>query len=97
MLMSGSMGIVYNPEALELFIMKEVFVVYSWLKQNGIPKPRLKTSDMARMLGLELEMSCLIWLTGVTADQVWIKLCTNSSAAIRCICKVVSRGPESDA
>ncbi|KAK8550163.1 hypothetical protein V6N13_118688 [Hibiscus sabdariffa] len=49
--MSMRMGVVFNPEALELFIMKKVFIVYSWLKQNGIPKPRLKTSDMARMLG----------------------------------------------
>lgn len=49
--MSMRMGVVFNPEALELFIMKKVFIVYSWLKQHGIPKPRLKTSDMARMLG----------------------------------------------
>ncbi|XVE63614.1 hypothetical protein DITRI_Ditri07aG0033700 [Diplodiscus trichospermus] len=50
--MSMRMGVVFNPEALELFIMKKVFIVYSWLKRHGIPKPRLKTSDMARMLGL---------------------------------------------
>ncbi|XP_022731679.1 protein CHLORORESPIRATORY REDUCTION 6, chloroplastic-like [Durio zibethinus] len=49
--MSMRMGVVFNPEALELFIMKKVFIVYSWLKQHGTPKPRLKTSDMARMLG----------------------------------------------
>lgn len=49
--MSMRMGVVFNPEALELFIMKKVFVVYSWLKQHDVPKPRLKTSDMARMLG----------------------------------------------
>lgn len=51
--MSMRMGVVFNPEALELFIMKKVFIVYSWLKQQGIPTPkaRLKTSDMARMLG----------------------------------------------
>ena len=45
------MGVVFNPEALELFILNKVFIVYSWLKENDIPKPRLKTSDMARMLG----------------------------------------------
>lgn len=45
------MGVVFNPEALELFVMNKVFVVYSWLKQNEIPMPRLKTKDMARMLG----------------------------------------------
>uniref|UniRef100_A0A0F7CZ67 Chlororespiratory reduction 6 n=1 Tax=Melianthus villosus TaxID=377280 RepID=A0A0F7CZ67_9ROSI len=49
--MSMKMGVVFNPEALELFIMKKVFTVYSWLKQQNVPKPRLRTSDMARMLG----------------------------------------------
>ncbi|XP_052199816.1 protein CHLORORESPIRATORY REDUCTION 6, chloroplastic [Diospyros lotus] len=49
--MSMRMGVVFNPEALELFIMKKVFIVYSWLKEHNIPKPRLKASDMARMLG----------------------------------------------
>lgn len=45
------MGVVFNPEALELFIMNKVMVVYTWLKKHDVPKPRLKTSDMARMLG----------------------------------------------
>ncbi|XAR66818.1 hypothetical protein NMG60_11013163 [Bertholletia excelsa] len=49
--MSMRMGVVFNPEALELFIMKKVFIVYSWLKQHNVPKPRLKAGDMARMLG----------------------------------------------
>ncbi|PON46157.1 Protein chlororespiratory reduction [Parasponia andersonii] len=49
--MSAKMGVVFNPEALELFILNKVFIVYSWLKQHDIPRPRLKSSDMARMLG----------------------------------------------
>uniref|UniRef100_A0A0F7H0Q9 Chlororespiratory reduction 6 n=1 Tax=Monsonia emarginata TaxID=28966 RepID=A0A0F7H0Q9_9ROSI len=49
--MSARMGVVFNPEALELFVMKKSFIVYSWLKEHNIPKPRLKTGDMARMLG----------------------------------------------
>uniref|UniRef100_A0A0F7H0M3 Chlororespiratory reduction 6 n=1 Tax=Geranium phaeum TaxID=379952 RepID=A0A0F7H0M3_9ROSI len=49
--MSARMGVVFNPEGLELFVMKKVFVVYSWLKEQNVPKPRLKTCDMARMLG----------------------------------------------
>ncbi|KAJ0090938.1 hypothetical protein Patl1_14858 [Pistacia atlantica] len=53
--MSMRMGIVFNPEALELFIMKKVFVVYSWLKQHNVPKPRLKARDMARMLGFGIQ------------------------------------------
>ncbi|KAL5774787.1 hypothetical protein ACOSP7_012344 [Xanthoceras sorbifolium] len=53
--MSMKMGVVFNPEALELFMMKKVFVAYSWLKHHNIPKPRLKTGDMARMLGFGIE------------------------------------------
>ncbi|KAL9445611.1 hypothetical protein AB3S75_018582 [Citrus x aurantiifolia] len=53
--MSMKMGIVFNPEALELFIMNKVFVVYTWFKQHNVQKPRLKTSDMARMLGFGIE------------------------------------------
>lgn len=49
--MSMQKGVVFNPEALELFVMNKVFVVYSWLKQHDVPLPRLKTKDMARMLG----------------------------------------------
>ncbi|KAF8036724.1 hypothetical protein BT93_C2440 [Corymbia citriodora subsp. variegata] len=49
--MNMRMGVVFNPEALELFIMSKVMVVYTWLKKHDVPKPRLKTSDMARMLG----------------------------------------------
>uniref|UniRef100_A0A0F7GZN5 Chlororespiratory reduction 6 n=1 Tax=Masdevallia picturata TaxID=125444 RepID=A0A0F7GZN5_9ASPA len=49
--MSMTKGVVFNPEALELFVMNKVFNVHSWLKQQNIPKPELKTGDMARMLG----------------------------------------------
>ncbi|KAL0403895.1 UNVERIFIED_CONTAM: protein CHLORORESPIRATORY REDUCTION 6, chloroplastic [Sesamum radiatum] len=49
--MSMRMGVVFNPEALELFVVQKVFVVYSWLKKHDVPKPRLKAKDMARMLG----------------------------------------------
>ncbi|KAF7806470.1 protein CHLORORESPIRATORY REDUCTION 6, chloroplastic [Senna tora] len=49
--MNMKMGVVFNPEALELFMMKKVFIVHSWLKHHNIPKPELKTNDMARMLG----------------------------------------------
>ncbi|CAO2168172.1 unnamed protein product [Urochloa humidicola] len=49
--MSVRLGVVFNPEALELFVMKKVFAVDAWLKQQNHPKPRLKTADMARMLG----------------------------------------------
>ncbi|KAK1316966.1 hypothetical protein QJS10_CPA05g01119 [Acorus calamus] len=49
--MSMRLGVVFNPEALEIFVLNKVFIVYSWLKQHNVPKPKLKTSDMARMLG----------------------------------------------
>ncbi|XP_045829447.1 protein CHLORORESPIRATORY REDUCTION 6, chloroplastic isoform X2 [Trifolium pratense] len=49
--MNMKMGVVFNPEALELFVMNKVFIVYSWLKHHNIPKPELKANNMARMLG----------------------------------------------
>ncbi|CAN0918202.1 Protein CHLORORESPIRATORY REDUCTION 6, chloroplastic [Linum grandiflorum] len=49
--MNMKMGVLFNPEALELFVMKKVFVGYSWLKLHNVAKPRLKVKDMARMLG----------------------------------------------
>ncbi|XP_020688744.1 protein CHLORORESPIRATORY REDUCTION 6, chloroplastic-like [Dendrobium catenatum] len=49
--MSMTKGIVFNPEALELLVLNKVFIVHAWLKQQKIPKPEPKTSDMARMLG----------------------------------------------
>ncbi|MED6198026.1 Protein CHLORORESPIRATORY REDUCTION 6, chloroplastic [Stylosanthes scabra] len=49
--MNMRMGVVFNPEALELFVMKKVFVAYSWLKHHDIPMPKLRTKDMATMLG----------------------------------------------
>ncbi|KAG4932845.1 hypothetical protein JHK87_046847 [Glycine soja] len=52
--MNIKMGVVFNPEALELFVMKKVFIVYSWLKHHNVPKPKLKANDMARMLGFTI-------------------------------------------
>ncbi|URE11838.1 hypothetical protein MUK42_04677 [Musa troglodytarum] len=54
---SMRLGIVFNPEALELFVLNKAFTVYSWLQQEKFPKPKLKTRDMARMLGFGLEDS----------------------------------------
>ncbi|KAJ4813776.1 Chlororespiratory reduction 6 [Rhynchospora pubera] len=51
---SMRLGVVFNPEALELFVLNKAFTVYSWLKQQNHPKPKLKTCDMARMLGFGL-------------------------------------------
>jgi hypothetical protein len=48
------LGVVFNPEALELFVLKKAFTVYTWLKKQNHPKPKLKTCDMARMLGFGL-------------------------------------------
>jgi len=51
---SAKEGIQYNPEALEIFLMHQIFILSDWLKQQNIPSPsRLKS--MAQMLGYELE------------------------------------------
>lgn len=63
-------GIVFNPEALELFAVNKVFVAYSWLKEHGIPKPRLKAKDMARMLGFGIGDDLFDLVDGQTTNQI---------------------------
>lgn len=47
-------GILYNPEALEIFVMHKVFVLGAWLRQQGIDgNARLKS--LTQMLGYELD------------------------------------------
>lgn len=49
-------GILYNPEALEIFVMQKIFVLANWMKQQGIEsQSRLKS--MAQMLGYDLDES----------------------------------------
>ena len=53
---SRSEGIIYNPEALEIFVMHKIFVLSSWLKQQGIP-PNFRLKSMAQLLGYEIDDS----------------------------------------
>ena len=47
-------GIIFNPEALELFVMNKIFVLSDWLQQQNIPEvSRLKS--MAKLFGYELD------------------------------------------
>ncbi len=47
-------GVIYNPEALEIFMMHKVFTLAPWLRQQGIEgTSRLKA--MTQMLGYELD------------------------------------------
>lgn len=45
------MGLVFNPEALELWVMKKVFLIYEWLNFRGFPRPDVKIRDMMKVLG----------------------------------------------
>ena len=53
---SRSEGIIYNPEALEIFVMHKIFVLSSWLKQQGIPA-NFRLKSMAQLLGYEIDDS----------------------------------------
>ncbi|MCG5061677.1 MAG: CRR6 family NdhI maturation factor [Limnoraphis sp. WC205] len=47
-------GIQYNPEALEIFLMRKIFILADWLPHQGIPSiSRLKS--MSQMLGYDLD------------------------------------------
>ncbi|MGK7934559.1 MAG: CRR6 family NdhI maturation factor [Xenococcaceae cyanobacterium] len=53
---SRSEGIIFNPEALEIFVMQKIFVIADWLKQKDITsKSRLQS--MAKMLGYDIDDS----------------------------------------
>ena len=51
---SRSEGIMFNPEALEIFVMSKIFVLSDWLKQQGIPE-RSRLKSMAQLFGYELD------------------------------------------
>lgn len=51
---SPTEGIRYNPEALEIFVMRKIFVISQWLQQQGIPSTT-KLKFMTQMLGYELD------------------------------------------
>ena len=55
-------GIKYNPEALEIFVMRKVFTLDDWLKEKGIDGrasdgsvSRTRLKFMTQMLGYELD------------------------------------------
>jgi hypothetical protein len=49
-----SEGIIYNPEALEIFVMNKIFVLSDWLQQQEIPS-RSRLKSMAQTFGYELD------------------------------------------
>ena len=49
-----SEGIMFNPEALEIFVMNKIFVLSDWLKQQGISE-RSRLKSMAQLFGYELD------------------------------------------
>jgi hypothetical protein len=53
---SRSEGIQYNPEALEIFVMQKIFVLYDWLEQNQIPN-QFRLKSMAQIFGYEIDDS----------------------------------------
>ena len=49
-----SEGIIFNPEALEIFVMNKIFVLTDWLKSQNIPS-RSRLQSMAQLFGYELD------------------------------------------
>jgi hypothetical protein len=49
-------GILFNPQALDLFVMQKIFVLHHWLKQQNITRPNT-LKQMAELFGYELEDS----------------------------------------
>jgi hypothetical protein len=47
-------GILYNPQALDLFVMQKIFTIHEWLRQQGIERTQL-LKQMAELFGYELQ------------------------------------------
>ena len=47
-------GIIYNPEALEIWVMNKIFVLAEWLQQQEIPA-RSRLKSLAQIFGYELD------------------------------------------
>lgn len=52
---SRRMGIVFNPDALRLFAMKKLFVVFQWLKTCKVPNATEKVLGMLEVLGFRVD------------------------------------------
>ncbi|CAI5972317.1 unnamed protein product [Closterium sp. NIES-65] len=55
--MSKRMGLVFNPEAVELWTMNKAFIIHAWLVARGDPRPDVRVKDMAKCLGFSLSDS----------------------------------------
>lgn len=49
-----SEGIIFNPEALEIFVMNKIFILSDWLQKQQIPE-RSRLKSMAQLFGYELD------------------------------------------
>ncbi|MEM8675243.1 MAG: CRR6 family NdhI maturation factor [Cyanobacteria bacterium P01_G01_bin.67] len=47
-------GIMFNPEALEIFVMNKIFVLSDWLPEQSLPE-RSRLKSMAQLFGYELD------------------------------------------
>jgi len=61
-------GIRYNPEALELFAMGKVFVLWNWMQEQGVENCT-KLKFMTQMLGYELDDEFFSLLTGSSSGS----------------------------
>ena len=52
--MSKRLGVVFNPEALELWSMKKYFTVYEWLRSKEFTRPDVKVKEMMTLLGFKI-------------------------------------------
>eukprot|EP00899_Mesostigma_viride_P017874 jgi/Mesvir1/26088/Mv06808-RA.1 len=50
-------GIVYNPEALELFMTGKMFACYAWLEAAGLADPMPRIRDMYQVVGFRISTS----------------------------------------
>jgi hypothetical protein len=48
---------VFNPDALELFVMKKLFIVNTWLALHRVSDAEAKMNDMLEAIGFRVDAS----------------------------------------
>jgi hypothetical protein len=71
--MTKKEGLVFNPEALELFVMNKMFHSYKWMKDNGLSRPDVKCRDMVKMLGFKVDPLMFSILDGNADPEILIE------------------------
>ncbi|KAH7431268.1 hypothetical protein KP509_08G039900 [Ceratopteris richardii] len=66
---SKRLGVVFNPDALQLFALRKLFITLQWLEACKLSNPSLMVTDMLEALGIEIELEFFKFLESQQARE----------------------------